>query len=694
MAKDALFEIGLEELPARFVDDAEQQLVLKTEDWLKELRISFTSITSFSTPRRIAVLIHDMAEEQTTMEEEAKGPAEKIAKDADGNWTKAAIGFTKGQGKTTDDIYTKEVNGTSYIFVKKHITGKQTIELLPGFKNIILALQFAKNMRWGEEILRYARPIRWLVALFDNEIVPFEIARVTTGNQTFGHRFLGEPITLNHPNDYADALAQNYVVADAKHREKLIVDGIKELEEKEGFNIPISTSLLNEVCNLVEYPTVFMGSFDESFLKLPTEVLVTSMAEHQRYFPVESKDGKLLPHFVGVRNGNEHKLQTVVKGNEKVLKARLSDAQFFYEEDQKHTIDFYLQKLEKVVFQEKLGTIHDKVERITNVTETLATHLNVDQETKQRAVRAAQISKFDLMTNMVNEFTELQGVMGEKYAINFGEDKIVAKAVAEHYMPRHANGDLPETIEGSIVSVADKLDTIVGCISVGLIPTGSQDPYGLRRQAVGILKTLQENEWNISVESLLEITQNLYQTVDIEKEDSDNVSNELIEFFKMRATYLMKEISISQDVIQAVLFNNIGIVGYTLDKASVLSEKRNDPEFKQVQEAFTRVLNLSKKAQYAEVNKDLFETSSEQGLYEKYQKVYDDYMDKSKNRDAIYAMKQLSEFAEPIHSFFEHNMVMAEDENIRKNRLALINLVAKLIYDYADMTKIEWKQHF
>ncbi|WP_188453630.1 glycine--tRNA ligase subunit beta [Virgibacillus oceani] len=694
MAKDALFEIGLEELPARFVDDAEQQLLEKTEIWLKELRISFASVTSYSTPRRIAVFIQDMAEEQTTIEEEAKGPAEKIAKDAEGNWTKAAIGFTKGQGKTPDDIYTKEINGTSYIFVKKHIDGKQTKELLPGFKEIILALQFAKNMRWGKQTLRYARPIRWLVALFDNEIIPFEIAGVRTGNQTFGHRFLGKPITLVNPNDYAASLAQNYVIADAKQRENLIVNGIKELERKEGFHIPVSRELLNEVRNLVEYPTVFMGSFDESFLKLPSEVLITSMAEHQRYFPVKSKDGHLLPHFVGVRNGDDYKLQTVVKGNEKVLKARLSDAQFFYEEDHKHSVNHYLQKLEKVVFQEKLGTISDKVNRIMHITEKLAEMLNVDNVTKQRAVRAAQISKFDLVTNMVNEFTELQGIMGEKYAMNFGEEKTVAKAVAEHYMPRHANGKLPESAEGSIVSVADKLDTIVGCISVGYIPTGSQDPYGLRRQALGILKTLQKNEWNITVESLLDITLDLYQTLDIEIKDVNKVSAELNEFFLMRASYLMKEMSIPQDIIQAVLYKQVGIVGYTMEKASILSEKRNDADFKQVQEAFTRVLNLSKKAQFTEVDELLFETASEQELFQQYLSVSADYLDKRNSRDANLALEQISKLAEPIHTFFEHNMVMAEDEKLRKNRLSLIRLVAKLIYDFADMTRIEWKQHF
>ncbi|MGY0692892.1 glycine--tRNA ligase subunit beta [Virgibacillus sp. FSP13] len=694
MAKDALFEIGLEELPARFIDDAEKQLKDKTENWLEELRIAYESISSYSTPRRLAVLIQGMAEEQTTIEEEAKGPATKIAQDEEGNWTKAAVGFTKGQGKTTEDIYTKEVKGTSYIFVEKHIEGKQTAELLPSFKDVILSIQFPKNMRWAAESLRYVRPIRWLVALYDHEVIPFEITHVHTGNQTYGHRFLGGTITLEKPSEYVDKLAENFVIADPNKREKLIVKEIKELEKQNDLHIPTDADLLNEVRNLVEYPTAFMGSFDTSFLKLPPEVLITSMKEHQRYFPVKSNEGQLLARFVGVRNGDDHQLEMVAKGNEKVLKARLSDAQFFYEEDQKHPIAFYLQKLDKVVFQEKLGTIHDKVERVMTITKHIADGLDLDDEKKQRAVRTAEISKFDLMTNMVNEFTELQGIMGEDYAINFGEDKIVAKAVAEHYMPRNANDQLPETIEGAIVSVADKLDTIVGCISVGLVPTGSQDPYGLRRQAVGVLKILQHNKWDISVEQLLEITQKLYQTTDIELNDQETIANELNDFLALRATYLLKEAGVEADIIHAVLANDIGVFDYTLAKASELSQKRNQVDFKQTQEAFTRVLNLAKKADSDQVDPKLFETPSERYLYEKFQEVSTGYHQAKDDLDAEQALMQLSKLHHGIHDFFENNMVMADNDGVRNNRLALIHLIAKLIHDYADMTQVSWKQHF
>lgn len=694
MAKDVLFEIGLEEMPARFIDDAEKQLRDKTEKWLNELRISFSVVVSYSSPRRLAVLIKDMAEEQAMLEEEAKGPALKIAKDADGNWTKAAIGFTKGQGKTVDDIYTKDVNGTSYIFVKKHIEGSRSISMLPSFKGIIESIKFPQNMHWGKESLKYVRPIRWIVALYDEKVIPFTIADVTTGRQTRGHRFLGDVIELGHPKEYIEKLAENFVIVEPDKREKMITEGIRTLESQKEIQIPIAADLLAEVRNLVEYPTVFIGEFDQSFLQLPSEVLITSMKEHQRYFPVKSRSDELLPYFVGVRNGDNQGLKTVVKGNEKVLKARLSDAQFFYDEDQKHSISFYLQKLQKVVFQEKLGTIHDKVERVVYLTKQIADVLGIDAFQKQRAIRTAEISKFDLVTNMVDEFTDLQGVMGEKYAILFGEDHTVAKAIAEHYQPRHAAGELPETTEGAIVSVADKLDTIVGCISVDLVPTGSQDPYGLRRQAIGILKILQHENWKIPVWQLLDMTQQLYRTLDIEQAEAELVKKELDEFLRLRATYLLKEAGIEPDIIQAVLANRLGIVGYTISKARILSDKRGQEVFKPTEEAFTRVLNIAKKADKKEVDVELFETPSEAFLYKKYQEVITAYKTANESLEAEQALKELSSLTDAIHNFFEHNMVMAKDETIRENRLALIHSIATLINDYADMTKISWKQHF
>lgn len=693
MHKDILLEIGLEELPSRFVDSGQKQLEAKTAEWLEGKRISFDSIVSFSTPRRLAVLVKNAAGAQASLEKEMKGPAEKIAKDDAGNWSKAAIGFTKGHGKTVEDIYTKEIKGTSYIFVKKYIEGKQTQDLLPGLKEIITSIQFGKNMRWGSNSLRYGRPIRWLVALYGNEIIPFVLAGVSAGNTSEGHRFLGKSFTLDDPGDYEQALRDQFVIADPKKREQMILEGIRELEENENFHIPDDQELLDEVRNLVEYPTVFAGSFSENYLQLPAEVLITSMKEHQRYFPVKSGSGELLPYFVGVRNGDDRELATVIRGNEKVLHARLSDARFFYDEDLKLSPDHFLAKLDRVVFQEKLGTYSDKIKRVVHITGQLSELLELNGETKEAAKRAAQIGKFDLTTNMVNEFTGLQGTIGEKYALYFGEEKAVARTISEQYLPKQAGGELPVTTAGAVVSIADKLDTIVGCVAVGLVPTGSQDPYGLRRQATGILRMLKENNWEVSLEQLLIITQNFYQTLDIEWNEEANLTSELDAFFRLRASYLLREANISQDVIGAVLANGIGIFAHTFEKARVLSEKRNDESFKHIQEALVRVLNLADKADDSELDPALFATGSERKLYEAYQQTQSEYKQKA-GEFAEEKLLILGQLAEPIHAFFDHTMVMVEEDEIRKNRLGLLHVIAELVEDYADLAVIEWKQHF
>lgn len=690
MAKDVLFEIGLEELPARFIDQAEKELKDNTADWLETLRINYASITSYSTPRRLSVVIIGVSEKQAPMEEEIKGPALKIAKDEDGNWTKAAAGFTRGQGKSAEDIYIKEVKGTPYIFVKKYTEGKPAEALLPGFKDIVLSISFGNNMRWGTESIRYARPIRWIAALYGEDVIEFDIARVHAGNITYGHRFLGGKIVLRNPGDYKQKLYENYVIADGSEREACIVDEIKKLEEKENIQVPIDGGLLNEVKNLVEYPTVFLGTYDETFLNLPPEVLITSMKEHQRYFPVKSPSGELLSKFVGVRNGDDYKLDTVVKGNEKVLRARLQDARFFYEEDQKRTIDDYVKKLKSVVFQEKLGTYDEKVRRIVHITEELTTLLNLDKTVSDTAIRAAEICKFDLMTNMVNEFTELQGIIGETYALNFGENELTAKAVGEHYMPVHANGKLPQTMEGSIVSIADKLDTIIGCISVGLVPSGSQDPFALRRQAAGILRIMNKNEWNISLEQLLGVAEKQFE----KETQSSEWQNAVRSFFHYRAQVMLKDSGLEQDVIQAVLHREIGVIHYTIAKAALLSEKRHDPGFKTVHEALVRVLNIANKTDEKEINTAFFRTESEKALYKQYVSVKDTFKMADDKMEAENALKAIGKLADHIHDFFDNNMVMTDEEELKNNRLALMNGIAALISSYADLTKIEWKQHF
>lgn len=687
MSHNVLFEIGIEELPARFIDQAESDLVEKTKIWLEQSRIRYESITSYSTPRRLAVLIEKVAELQESKVEEVRGPSEEIAKDEKGNWTQAAIGFTKGQGKTTEDIYIKDVNGTNYIFIEKKTEGKHSKEILPEFKQIVTSLQFPQTMRWGSLSFRFPRPIRWLLAICDDEVIPFEIANVKTNNKTYGHRFLGNEVIVTDPLQYEKQLEDNYVIANAERREEMIVNQIKEIEAEQQFNVIIDDDLLNEVHNLVEYPTAFFGTFKKEYLTLPSEVLITSMKEHQRYFPVKNDKDELLAYFVGVRNGDETDMETIVRGNEKVLRARLADGEFFYTEDQKVSLDEYLERLKSVVFQEKIGTLSEKVDHVMTITTQIAEKLNTDDETKHHARRAAEICKFDLVTNMVDEFPELQGIMGEKYAINFGEDVNVAKAVREHYLPTHASGQLPSSVIGSLVSVADKLDTIVGTISIGLLPSGSQDPYGLRRQAIGILRIVEQEKWNVSVESLLDIAIKIYEITD--KETIETIQN----FFKQRASYLLSEEGIEQDVIQSVLHDKIGNYTYTRKKAKILSEKRHDESFKQIEQSLVRVMNLANDEQNQSIDEQLFETESEKALYDALQTIKEQYTVADNEHDAKKALDLLTQLAEPINTFFDNNMVMAEDMNIRNNRLALVNEITNLINQFANLKLIEWKQH-
>lgn len=689
MTETILFEIGVEELPARFIYAAEKQLHTKTEDWLNDMRISYEHIETFSTPRRLAVRIEDVASTQTTIQEEVKGPALSIAKQ-DGEWTKAAIGFTKGQGKTVEDIYTKDIKDTTYIFVEKVTEGKETKDLLPSFKEVITSLTFPQQMHWGSESFSFARPIRWLVALYGEEVIPFSIASVHTSNQTRGHRFLGEDVTLSNSADYERLLHENYVLVDPKERTHRITEGIQAIEKEHNFQVIVEDALLEEVTNLVEYPTVFAGTYKEEFLKLPSEVLITSMQEHQRYFPVQ-KDGQLIPYFIGVRNGDNHFLDNVVAGNEKVLHARLSDGEFFYEEDQNKTIDAYNEQLKSIVFHDRLGTVHDKVERVQKIAQEIAQKIGVEDAQLQDVERTASICKFDLPTLMVNEFPELQGVMGEKYARLANETDAVAIGIREHYLPLHANGTLPESDVGSIVSVADKLDTIVACISVGLIPTGSSDPYGLRRQSIGVLRIIHANNWNVPIETLVQIAQDSIVAQGIEI--TTDISN-IRDFIRIRASYVMRELGIGQDVIESVLSQEIGVFSYQLQKAKELFNMRNDVSYKKAQEAFTRVLNIEKQTETGDIQTDLFETESEQTLYEQFMTIRDQFLHAEQQFAAKEALDALTKLAQPIEAFFEHNMVMTDDERVRTNRLALLAALAKLIRSYADIDKIEWKQTF
>ncbi|WP_181350628.1 glycine--tRNA ligase subunit beta [Thalassobacillus sp. CUG 92003] len=693
MTRSVLFEIGLEEMPARFIDDALEQLRTKTAAWFETAGVPYEAINVFATPRRLAIHVTGVEEKQPDREEEAKGPAKTIALDEEGNWSKAAIGFSKGQGVSVEDIYFKEVKGTAYAFVTKFIEGAATIDLLHQFKDIVLALTFPKNMRWGSQDLRYVRPIRWLVGLFGSEVIPFDIVGVSSDRISYGHRFLGSRIAFETADDYVEQLKQDYVIVDPDERERMIMNQIHDLESEKQWEILVDQNLLREVNHLVEYPTLFNGDFNEEFLVVPEEALIKSMKEHQRYFPVRSKEGTLLPHFVGVRNGDDNFLGQVVKGNEKVLRARLADAQFFFEEDQKGSIDQKMAKLSRIVFQEELGTLQDKTDRVNDIAGRIADRLGMTEEEKQHVSRASAICKFDLVTHMVDEFPDLQGVMGEKYARLFGEEEQVAKAISEHYLPRHAQGALPSTEAGAVLSVADKLDTIIGSIATGIVPSGSQDPYGLRRQALGVLQIMNVWKWNITVEALIQNALNRHEELNLPTRPRTEVEEDLASFFRMRASYLLRAEQVESDIIDAVLVEGIGHYPFTLQKAGLLAAKRNDDQFRSVHEALGRVLNLAEKASEPAVDPELFENQSEEKLYQVHQEIQAPFTEAINNQQADAALAQLEALADPIHAYFDHTMVMVGDESKQRNRLGLLKKIAQDIYTFADFNAVQWKQH-
>jgi glycyl-tRNA synthetase beta chain len=685
--RNLLLEIGLEEMPARFITDSMNQLASKVENWLKSNNIGFEAIKLYSTPRRLALLVLNVDERQEDSEEEAKGPAKKIALNEDGEWSKAAVGFTRGQGLTVEDIYFKEINGVEYAHVKKFTKGQETFDLLVELKAIISGLTFPKNMRWAALELRYVRPIKWLVAMFGNEIIPFEIAGVPTGNVTKGHRFLGEgEIQLSHPQEYEETLLGHYVVADAQKRKAAITSQLEKIEEENGWSVPVDEDLLEEVNNLVEYPTALYGRFEDEFLEIPSEVLITSMKEHQRYFPVKSRSGELLPHFITVRNGDHLHIEKVARGNEKVLRARLADAAFFYKEDQRMQIETALEKLKNVVYHEDIGTIAEKSERVRKLVGLVAERLDFAPDVIKFADRAAQISKFDLVSQMVYEFPELQGIMGEKYALQKGESPEVAVAINEHYMPRNADDSIPGSSAGALVAIGDKLDTIVAFFSLGIIPSGSQDPYALRRQATGIVQTLIEKKWNISLENLVGLSLNLVSEAGITKRNDEVVYHDLVQFFKLRVKHLLQERGIRYDLIDAVLGGEIGNISGLIEKGEALQAASGDEGFKESMEALSRVLNIaSKKDVQGDIDPERFENEYERRLYEKYLELGK----KAENgMDAASYYQLLVDIKPEINDYFEHTMVMSDKQDVRDNRLNQMAALATLIMKLAKVNDI------
>lgn len=686
MTKDYLFEIGTEEMPAHVVAKSVKQLADRTGKFLKDNGLSFKNIKTFSTPRRLTILVQELAEKQADIDEIKKGPSKKIALDKDGNWSKAAEGFVRGQNMSVDDIYFQKIKDVEYAYIHVKKEGKKATEILLGMDQIVKELAFPTKMRWGNYDLEFVRPIHWIVSLFGSEIIPVKILDIVAGRKTYGHRFLGESLVLATSDDYESALKSQFVIADANKRKNMILSQINSLCEKNNWQVKIDSGLLEEVTNLVEYPTIFSGSFNEKYLNIPKEVLITSMKDNQRYFEVYDHEGTLINHFIAIRNGNSDYLDNVIAGNEKVLVARLDDAQFFYDEDKKYPLSHFVEKLSSVSFHDKIGSMAEKMLRVKLIGEYIGEKINISSSELADFDRAADIYKFDLVTNMVGEFAELQGIMGTHYAELAGERKAVSQAIKESYLPSSADGDLPTTKIGSLLSIADKLDTIIAFFGAGMIPNSSNDPYALRRSAYGIVRILINQSWNISIEDALKDIIALLKGKTVAKLPNDEATQaEISDFIINRVKQLLQVKKYSYDVIDTVLASNQQNVANILSIADILQENHDDSKFKKVVESLTRIANILKKADFSEaeqINPDLFENNSEKALYDKINLL----LDKSLDVKTLYS--EFVQLQPVIDEYFDSNMILDKNEAVKINRLSQLKLIDKLALEFGDLSKL------
>lgn len=683
-----LFEIGVEEMPARFVGNTLFQLESNLSKLLKDNRIAFDEIKSYGTPRRLVLIVDGIQDKQSDLEEEIKGPAKKIAVDADNNFTKPAIGFMKSKNLNPEDIYFKVVGKDEYMFATIKQRGELSEDIIKEIlPQTIKSVVFPKSMRWGGKNLRFVRPIRWLVTLLNDNVVDFDLEGIISSNVTKGHRFLGKSeITVNSLEDYLKKLKENYVILDQKQRKEIIKDQCTKVAEALSGTVELDEELLEEVTHLVEYPTAFYGEFDKDYTKLPKEVVITPMKQHQRYFPV-TKGGKLLPNFIAVRNGSDYRIENVKVGNEKVLEARLADALFFYNEDIKNNLESYIEKLKDVVFQAQLGSIYEKTLRMDKLSLDILDELDM-QEEKVHASRAAKLSKADLITGMVGEFDELQGFMGKEYAKVSGEDEAVCEAIFEHYLPRFSGDTLPQTNVGVALSIADKLDSIAGFFAIGIQPTGSQDPYALRRQALGILSILMDKKIDVDLKTLIEHALDNYIEIDFDK---SAVCANIMNFFNERVRIQFKDMGIRYDVVDAVISSDVNDVYDMYCRALALNNWLDRDELVEMLTAFNRVSTLAQKAESDKVDESLLKEDAERKLYSEFVDVKEKVEALISDKKYSVALETFASLRPVIDSLFDSVMVMDNDEVIKNNRLGLLKQIYDTMLKICDLSKIVYK---
>ena len=685
MAKDLFLEIGCEEIPAGFVPKAmaDMEQLMKRE--LESARLEYGEIVTLGTPRRLVLAVKGIADRQPDAELTAMGPAKSVAYDKDGKPTRAAEGFARGQGIDVSELALVMTEKGEYLAAKKSEIGRDTADLLPEMlPRLMGAIPFKKSMRWADLEARFARPIHWIVALFDGVVVPFSFGNIETGSVSRGHRFMANaPFAVRDLAHYLEECERHFVIPDPEKRKEIIRREIAQVARQAGGNVLADESLLEQVSFLVEYPSAVHGTFSEDFLVVPREVLITSMREHQRYFSLVDDNGKLLPGFITINNTVTDDPQVVVKGNERVLRARLSDARFFFDEDHKVSLESRVESLKSVVYQAKLGTSYEKMERFRELAKSLASRLN--PAVSEKVYRAATLCKADLVTGMVGEFPEVQGIMGREYAIHDGEDVAVANAIAEHYLPTQAGGELPASDIGAFVSLADKMDTICGCFCVGLIPTGSADPYALRRSALGIINIILEKGYREPLSDLIKGSLDLLAGKSVRPQEE--VHRDVLEFFRGRFVNLMGD-RFPSDAVEAVVSISFDDLVEAGAKIAALAEFRNRSDFGPLAVAFKRVCNIVKEGVDAPISEELFEDPAEGQLHRSLLQVAGRVEDALSGADYLAALTEIATLKPGVDLFFDKVMVMAQDERVRGNRLALLTGISRLFGRLADFSRL------
>ncbi len=687
MGKELLLEIGAEEIPAGFVLHALKEITLLIRNELDANRIAHGEVKTLGTPRRLTLLVEDIAEKQEDMKREKLGPPIHMAFDDRGKPTKAALGFAKGQGLRVENLVTVKGDKGEYLCAVRKEEGKPSSSLLAEIlPKVISSISFPKSMRWSTVKIRFARPIHWILALFDGEVIPFTFGGIESGNCSYGHRFMApQAFEVRDFQTYERQIKCAFVIVDPQERRKMIAEGIAKAAKEVSGTVLSNRDLLEEVTYLVEYPTAIVGNFEREFLGLPREVVINAMQEHQRYFPIVDERGGLMPYFVSICNTRPPDMETVRRGNERVLKARLSDAKFFFEEDTKEPLDRKVEALKGVIFQAQLGSSYEKVLRFKELALSLARKFRPDLEGKVE--RAAMLCKADLVTGMVGEFPTLQGVVGREYAIISGEDEEVAIAISEHYLPAFAGDRLPSGPVGDFISIGDKLDTIVGCFGIGLMPTGAGDPFALRRQALGIIHIILGKGYPISLSELIRMAVELLKGK-IER-SHEEIEADVLAFFRGRLVNLLISKGYPGDLVEAVLAVQADDLQDAHARVEALAKFKGKPEFEPLAVVFKRVANILKGVDYdLKTDPALFETPQENRLHERYLSMKERFTSLMKNGDYEGVIGALARLRVPVDEFFDHVLVMAEDKRLRGNRLSLLGKIHGLFSQVADFSRV------